>query len=626
MKLHGKRFVLQLAALSLMAAYLFCFSLSASAKEYGAMEPHVLSNSPIQYSPDISADTQENTSFRRIDLEEAPGLDRAAAGKIRAIVLHSYPQKNVVAIQARANSWLRGQGLPEIVDLRSGEAIRAAQLAVWELTGADPYLGGGEDLEETENTTQNMESLRAYLSSLDGVEPKYDTVSDASLENATYSAAGEEDGTYTVTVTVTVNTTVGPKDALTIRAVCADQEQSEQIANAGKFSFSFNGLSALEEVQLEISGDQCGGDVYLFDREGEQEALVGYDDRMLPVFGAVTVNTDRILNIRVSAEKQPLANIRFDIYQVASAQQLESGEVTLSEAPTQADIAKYMISANLIAAVTTDSQGTASCNFTQKGHPDGVYLVAERFSSATAGAVSPFYITLPSELEAGGYSCSLNLDLRNDTEPGPEIRKEVMKIDERGTFAPGQYHTWRICGSVPAGVGTARRYVIAELLDSRLSYEEGSPVVKLYTRADTEMRLEEGAHYTLTEDNGRGTADRFQISLTPAGMAYVAANLGEGEKAPEIRVSFNAAIREDADLSTQLSDAAHLEYTNSAGVEYRADLKGAKPETDDAITIISTDPLLPGTGELDTSAFTVTGIGILGAASALLFANRKGSV
>lgn len=559
------------------------------------------------YCTDAATGIQKNSSYRRINLEDSTYYASGAAGKIRAVFLNSFPYKDLAAIQARANSWLRSQGLPEIADLQTGEAILATQVAIWQLANGSNYTinalyDGWEDLsdsswssfmakvvytdvaweQETETTAQNVKSLYEYLYNLDAVAPKYDAVSESSLESPVYSAIKEEDGTYTVSVSVNVNTTVGEQDALTLSATCGEQVLNSQITEAGKYSFTFAGLSDRLEVKLEINGYQHGGDVYLFDAEGERstsQTLVGYDDSVLPVHGEVIVTPDRILNIFKSTSeddgKVPLANIQFNIYQVCTLSQLENGEVTLSQQPTAEEIEKYQTSDNLIATLTTDVQGFATYNFTEHDRPDGVYMIVEQYSAATTGAIEPFFLAVPGTTADGnGYSYTMNVNPKNVTETGPDIQKDVTEIGNNSdTFDVGEIHTWIIRGGVPSGIGTALKYVISDTLDYRLTLEKGSEEVRLFAKDGKEVTLED-AYYTVVEgtvDTDQGTVDCFTVALTPAGMAYVAANLGAGEHTAEIRVYFQAVINENAAMGEAIPNQAHLDYTNSAGIDYDAD-------------------------------------------------------
>lgn len=576
------------------------------------------------YCTDAATGIRKNTSYRRINLEDSTYYKSGAAGKIRAVILNSFPRVSVETIEANANIWLQGQGLPVINGLQSGEAILATQITIWELANADNYtinkfFDGMADLrndygdyldnvadttnvdqQETESTPQNIESLYHYLYNLNSVAPKYDAVSEASFENPVYTAVKESDGTYTITAAANINTQVGVDDALTITATCADQVQSQSVTAADRYSFTFQGLTDRVEVTLEINGYQCGGDVYLFDAEGERnvsQTLVGYDDSRLPVHGEITVTPDRVLNIFKSTSeasgKMPLANITFHIYKVATMEQLESGEVKLSAQPSETEIAAYQTAGNLIASLVTDVQGFASYNFTEHGQPDGVYMIAEQFSSATTGAVEPFFVTIPGTTEDGsGYAYTVNINPKNVTETGPDIQKDVTKLDNNSdSYDVGQTHTWIIRGGIPAGIANGQKYVITDTIDYRLTYEKGSPAVMLATKAGTELELQNNVHYVLTEGtvekDGR-TLDCFTVSLTPAGMAYAASNQGSGESTAEIRVYFKAVINENAQMGTTIPNTAHLEYTNSAGVEYKDDSDVPEVHTG-GIHILKTD-------------------------------------
>lgn len=443
------------------------------------------------YCADASADIRQNTRYRRINLEETTYFESSAAGKIRAVVLNSFPRKEVKVIQVRANAWLRRQGKPEITGLQSGEALLATQAAIWKLAGGERYTidslySGSVDLEaasqngylgevidkhmegqqETENTAQNVRSLFDYLCNLEAEAPRYDIISEAVFENPVYTGEKEKDGTYTVAVSITLNIPVGKRDSLTVSAACGSWIQDQPVSNAGEYHFLFQGMSGELPVVMEISGEQYGGDVYLFDAEGGHDVsqpLVGYDSSRLPVHAQVTLTREGIV----------------DAY-------------------------------------------------------------------------------------AGDGSAA-------ESVPGIQLNVSAIGCSS-GSFDVGESHTWIIRGSIPAGIGNARQYRITGTIDYRLTYEQGSPIVCLYTKAGNALLLRPGDHYTLEESMRNGTViDSFFVSLTPAGMAYVSANLGRGEAAPEIHVCFDAAINENAAMGESIPNTAHLDYTNSEGVEYDSD-------------------------------------------------------
>lgn len=546
------------------------------------------------YSMGASAEFRENTSYRRLALETS--FSGETAGKLRAVVLNGYPGRDVGELQYRANSWLREKGLPEIMELQSGEAILATQIAVWQLAGGkqytivEPYYGW-KDLttaswknylknvvhtetvyqQPSEHSAWNVEGLFRYLYNLESVEQKYDAVSEASLEDPVYSAVKEENGTYTVTASVCVNTTVSEGDVLVLGAECGQQEKNQPVTAAGTYTFTFTGLPARMAVKMEINGCQQGGDVYLFEDESGSQKLVGYDDSVLPVHGEVTAVPDRILTIFKSTGEEagntPLANIQFNIYRVATMAEIEQGAAEVRESPTEEEIEKYKTAGNLVAILSTDEQGMAVFNFTASGNPDGLYLIMEQYSAATTGAVEPFYLLV------GGDAYTLNVNPKNAVEAGPDIRKDVAAIGkEHASVGIGESHLWILRGSIPAGIGTAQMYVITDPFDECLTLEKGSVAVKLCTRSGEELELTENAHYTLAEEE-------LRVSLLPAGMAYVAANLGEGEMDPEIRVYLRAAINEKAEMGTEIGSQAQLAYTNSAGIAYEACSNAAEVHT-----------------------------------------------
>jgi len=553
------------------------------------------------YCTDADTNTRGNTSYRRINLEDSTYHASGAAPRLRSVILNSFPYiQSMDTIAAAANVWLQANGMDPIVNLQIGEAMLATQQAIWIITHGDkytvedPYIGAstydgsgavyttnaGET--ETEYTEGNIIGLQAYLTGLPGTAPMNDAVSEYTFENVAYSAQKEDSGSYTVTVSFRVNTTVSKADRLTLSASCGGQAQSIDLTEGGDYQFIFRELDSRPEVKLEINGTKTGGDVYLFDAVGDRSAsqsMVGYDSSILPVHGEVTVKPDRMLQImKTSSEaegKKPLSNIAFEVYLVATMEQLERGEVQLGEKPTQSDIAQYRIGENYVTTLVTDVQGYASYNFTENGYPDGVYLIVEQQNPATTDVVEPFFVILPGTTQDGSGSVyTVTVSPKNTTETGPEIRKDVTSIDNNSdSFDVGAEHTWIIRSDIPSGLATAEEYVIADTLDHRLTYIQGSPQVLIFSRAGEEIPLTLDSHYILKEGTvteGEEKRDHFSISLTPEGMVFVAENLGEGGNVPELRVYFQAEINGDAQLGEPIPNQASLSYKNSVGISYSA--------------------------------------------------------
>lgn len=463
------------------------------------------------YSADASASIWDNSSFRRINLEDAGYFPIGAAGRIRAVVLHGYPNVDTADLEAAANEYLREMELPEIVDLQSGEAILGTQIAIWKLANGEDYIinsffGGMQDLRaswlgdylcdvvypenenqiETEHTARNIESLYTYLYNLEPVTPLYDAVSEATFENPVCTAVLEKDGSYTITVTVTVNTSVGDGDALSLSAACGEETSVQEVTAAGTYSETFRGVPERLPVKLELNGYQYGGDVYLFDAEGDRGecmSMVGWDDSRLPVHGQLLVPSDTA-QMTISA---------------VTLSRMENGSGKRGGSPTE---------------------------------------------SGSAAQIA-------------------------------DIRKDVGELDcNSAALDMGVYHTWIIRGSIPEGIANADRYMITDTIDYRLTYQKASPLVKLYTKAGEELLLRMGTHYALTESkvtDGGNIVDQLSVAMTAEGMTFVADNLGTGSETAEIRVYFQAMINENASMGESIPDNAHLNYTDAAGTVYEAD-------------------------------------------------------
>lgn len=529
------------------------------------------------------------------------------AGKLRAVILAGYPMIDANGLEEKANIWLRGQDKPEIENLQTGEALLATQIALWKLVEPEAFsettlYGGWKDLttsswtgyrrqirnsemlsqRPTEHTSQNVRSLCAYLENRNPVEAKGNLISDDTLAQATYQAEQEENGSWQITVEVPLEVSIGDGESLVLKACCNGREQVAQVDGTRTYTFQFFNLSEPQAVTLTLEGAQQGGDVYLFSRENSQ--LLGWVEGIVPVRGELMLSPDRILQIRKSTSReegnQPLANIQFNLYLVATMDQIQRGEVTLGPEPTAQEIESCQKPESLVAILSTDENGWASYNFTSGGDRDGVYLVVEQFCAGTTGPVDPFYITIPAE---GAYTQEIHLE--NSLESQPEV---TLSVTDRGrvedSFGIGQQQNWYIWGSIPAGMSAARTYTLWDLLPESLDYQDNSVWVSLETRAGELLRLVPEIHYTIS------FAQReLEVALTPAGMAYAAANRGEGPGEPGILIIFQASLNEKAPIGTPISHWARLSYVNGAGISYSKTSSWTQIQTG-GFSLCKTDP------------------------------------
>jgi len=555
------------------------------------------------YCTDADTSTYSGGSiyYRRINLEDSTYHESGAAARLRAVLLHSFPYLSVETVAANVNGAL-GEG--SIQQLTQGEVLSATQQAIWEITHGEKYSvddhyvgvrgmgsydpaqfvypGSLDDCVESEFTEGNIEKLYQYFLDLPGQAPMADAVSEYSFKGVTYDAVRQEDGTYTVTVTYNIDAELRDGDNLTLTAVCAGQSKEETLS-AGAGTVIFEGLADKEVVTLTISGTQTGGDVYLFDAEGDRtssQSMVGFDATTLPVFAQITAEPDRVINIYKSTNegenKRPLANIEFEIYLVATMEDIVTGKVKLSEKPTEEDVAAYTQNAP-ITTLKTDAQGFASFNLTDNGHPDGVYLVVEKENTAVITPIEPFFVAVPGTNEAGnGHVFTVTVHPKNTVEVGPEIRKDVTEIEnDEDTFDVDEIHTWIIRSDIPAGLANGVKYEITDRLDYRLTLKSGFEVevARKTDPAGTQTAtLIPGTDYTVVTgtavDDKGNPIDTFAVSLTEAGMKAVAEAAGQNRADHEVRVFFDAIIDSDAQLGVEIPNQAKLQYINETGIEY----------------------------------------------------------
>ena len=558
------------------------------------------------YCTDADTSTVSDTSiyYRRINLEDSDYHESGAAARLRTVLLHSFPYLPVETVAANANGIL-GEGA--VQNLTQGELLSATQQAIWEITHGEKYqvdknyvsIRGMDQYDasqfvypesldacvEGEFTESNITNLYQYFLALEGMAPIADAVSEYTFRDVIYDTVQEEDGTYTVTVSYTVDTVLREGDSLTFTASCGDQVQSGELT-AGSGKAVFSGQPEKRDIVLTISGYQTGADVYLFDAQGDRtssQSMVGYDNTRLPVFAQVVAGPDRVIQIYKTTNegenKRPLANIEFEIYPVATMAQIVTGEVKLGEKPTDEETARYTAGTPIV-TLKTDARGFAAYNLTENGCPDGVYLIVEKENSAVTNPIEPFFVAIPGTDESGtGHEYTVSVYPKNTVETKPEIRKDVTEIEnDEDTFDVDEVHTWIIRGDIPAGMANAAKYQITDSLDYRLTLQNGFEVkvgLKSNRAGEENVSLIPGTDYRVTTGTGVDEAgneiDTFTIDLTQAGMKAAATAAGTQYAEFELRVYFDAIIDSDAQMGVEIPNQAKLEYINETGIEYESE-------------------------------------------------------
>lgn len=493
---------------------------------------------------------------------EAGGI----SGRLRGVLLGGYPRRSPAQLESAANPWLLSRGLEPVCQLQAGEALTATQLALWHLLDPGQNAGyggwkalGGKDWSSlsartreedsllevpTEHTATNIASLARFLENLPPVAAGKVLVDGSALKEATCRYA-EGEGGITLEVTVPFSLTLGSEDRLTLEAVCGEKAQALEITGPDTYRFTFPNLPCREGVRLTLRGTQWGRDVYRF-AAGETD-LLAYADGPVPVCARVNLEPERILTLtKVTEGGEPLADQRFSVYLAASAEALAAGQVRLNAFPTPRELERIQTPEGKIGEITTDDTGRGTYVFAPED-PDGVYLVVETPSAAVTPA-EPCYITVPGEAEA---TVSLRLDGTPEARPSITLRADG---ERRRSVSFGDSLHWQITATLPPGLSAARGYTITDALPEGLNLEPDSLVVSLKNGESAACLLPD-SHYV-----AQVHADKFTLSLTPAGMAWAA---GAGT----LMVDFRGSLTEAAVPGKAMTNLASLEYTSAAGLE-----------------------------------------------------------
>lgn len=565
------------------------------------------------YCTDLEVGLDPDSDFRRINLEDSTYAG-AAAGKLRAIYRSGFPSVSAAELGTAA-------GVPE---LTVGEAVAATQAAVWQAAHGERLVftdfadtidpdwradhtahfdacyaeieNGYASDANRERINANIEKVFHYLMNLEPEDATGAVASQRSFKAWDAGLAENEDGSFDVVATATVDVMLNEGDELTLTARVGEYTASTVLENGEReYTLTIENVPsnvAAGEITLAIDGVQSLEDVYLFDAVGERgtsQSLIGSCAEALPVHAQVNAN-DRILNVFKTADGVSLQNISFDIYYVCDLGAYVNGDVILGtgiveidgveyfSAPTGEDIAKYTKEFPF-ATITTDENGVASFNFGNEN--DGIYMVAERENAVTTGAIHPFFVAIPGGSDAGASDVyEINVQPKNTLiEEDVEIEKDVNEIDnDHDTHDVGEIHTWIIQSAIPAGLATGQRYEITDTLNYQLTYVGNVQVTvseKTAGAHDDLLVLTEGEDYILTVtgdtepvNGAEEPITSFKVALTATGMAKVAAV--EGVE-PEVRVYFDAYIDEDAILGTEIPNQAHIHYENNVGIEFDRD-------------------------------------------------------
>ena len=578
------------------------------------------------YCLDINVDAHNGVIYRRMNLEDS-SYSSSSAGMIRAIMhkgfyVNGSDYDTDAAHKAAIASKLATLGTAAGVEnLTIGEAISATQCALWQVAHGStlsfsnfvrtyipkgrsgvryldicneeyflpPVNGVYNSVTLTKETaaliSNRIGAVFDYLLSLEPMAPTSKVVSPASftkLSAPTFTK--NEDGTYNVSITATVDVEMASGDDLTLQASIGEKSATKSLKN-GKQSatLSITDIPAAnygQDVTLTISGHQTASGVFLFDADGGREVsqtMVAISHGQMPVYASVVAQEPRVLNFyktsRNTPSRMPLEGIIFDIYPAATMEEYLEGTVTLPEPED------YPIPALPEFTVITDEEGRASINLTQFGLPDGMYLVVEREHPAIVAPLPPFYVMVPNLTEDGSYDYNVTLSPKNDVKGSISIEKHVISLGNTSASADAyEDHTWIITVSIPEDIGTSKSYVVTDTLDNRLDYAGNMQVRVESANGETVLAtLTADTDYTLALTDvdsleGEHPSDAFTLTLTDGGKQAIAAAVGNKTYADyRLRIYYDAQINANADMGEEIPNQARVKYTNSLNIKYSAD-------------------------------------------------------
>ena len=395
------------------------------------------SNYFVTYCCDVETPLEYGTDYKRVNLEDSNYYGENASSHIRAILQNSYPY--VTLDEMKANLKADGLNAAFVDSLTRADIISAVQMSVWAYANADitdeGYLGYFASVDIPKNTgiyftpihdytteswdwfpgkrqrsydakaEYRVNNLAHYLCSLPGIEAKDDEIIISEVKVARAELIAGSNDTYNVGMYVYLNGGGNAKDSLKITVSSYSPDGSV----TGRTNLVIDGQSEYElsvkakygdTIKVVVEGTQyLGKGVYFYEPEGGRDvsqSLVGVAEGQTKVRAEEEFVFDEDIDMGLRIYKTanetglPISDITFDIYKV----ELAEGE-SLSENPTNDEVAKYAVEANKAGSIITDETGYGFI-----GLDKGTYLVVEQHNKdKVAAPVDPFYFKIPMDVE-----------------------------------------------------------------------------------------------------------------------------------------------------------------------------------------------------------------------------------
>ena len=598
------------------------------------------SNYEVLYCCDAVTGYEDNIYYKRLNLEDSNYYTNEEAAQIRAIVTNAYPYVSMEQMKSNlaAEGF---EGAEELTRAEIISAVQAAIWAyandekgnyTYSQTFHVPdnsqwggcmhdYTGemqpiwwatGKRKFSTNEDVATRINSLIDYLKALDPVYPEKNQIIISDIKILDSVPVETEEDVFSVDLQVLLNNSgSSEEDTIALNVYVDDELVNTQNVELNTEQYDCTVLAQKgQTIKAVVSGTQMvSRGVYFYEPEGGRDVsqcLVGVASGRTDVYAQASIELyERIITFEKTTTseqgKKPLEGIVFDIYYAGTVEEYTEyvEEVSKTYGGNKENSEEFMVAvqdkfeeakANEIkagniapvATVVTDINGNAVYNLTKDGQKDGIYLIIEREHPSVKAPLAPFAVAVPMNAKDGsGLVYEIELQPKNEVYI-PEINKDVIEINnseeqQNESVNAGEEFTWIVRGDIPADIADAKKYVITDTLDYRLTYAEDLvvKVEEVVAEADNSNLgnvLKENIDYKLVVTDVEGTVEgqntkKITVSLTKVGMDKIAALVGEQGEDYEIRVYFNTIIDADATVGEDIPNQATLIYTNSANFE-----------------------------------------------------------
>lgn len=144
-----------------------------------------------------------------------------------------------------------------------------------------------------------------------------------------------------------------------------------------------------------------------------------------------------------------------------------------------------------------------------------------------------------------------------------------MEVGQRGqksaSFPVGQQHRWFIRTEIPDRWEETDSFSVFQTLSPALTLDAASIGLKLVRKDGEQILLRMEEHYQIAAGSvfvEEGIADRFCVSLTPDGMAFLSEYQ---DLKSELLITYAATINSTAPMGEQIVGSAQVNLTNAEG-------------------------------------------------------------